>query len=826
MTKKIEEENILKQEMHEALDERFVTYAQMSLEDRALPDARDGLKPSQRRVLFAMHEMGLSHRSATAKSAKIAGMISGNYHPHGESVVYPTMCRLLQDWIMREPLAIGQGNFGNVDGDPAAAMRYTEAKLSDFGDMMLEDLAPDVVPFIPNYDEKLTEPTILPAKFPNLLVNGCAGIAVGWATSMPPHNLKELAEVVKSYIKNPKITPQEIMAIMPGPDFPTGGKILGRDDILEYYSTGHANLKLEGIYKIEKGKRDQIVILELPYQIGPERVAKEIEQLVDSKVIQGISDLKNLSSKKTGIRLVIECQNGANVNVIVNNILKHTSVRSSFSVNQTVLVDKKVYSEVNLSFLLKTFVDHRVEVLTKKFQSELERNKARIHVLDGLIKVASNIDAVIKIIRSSDSAADAVVKLIASGNVETEIQAKAVLAITLAQLTRLESQKLTQERETLQERCKWLKKILGHRDEILELIIQEQDELAKKYGNDRRTKITATVRDIDNEDLIKDEDLIISLTGDGYIRSVPISTFKVQGRGGKGVAGVADAADEDVFEIFQARSKSIIFFFTNTGLCYKKKAYEIPQTSRTAKGMHVSNLLDLKEGEKVTGCISVDNLKEGYLVMLTQKGLIKRTPISEYETSLIKAGLTAIKLGEKDEVFCVLKTNGKQDIVIITKQGQCVRYNEDVVSLQGRNTQGSRSMRLAVDDEIAQMLLITPREDCKLLVVTTGGYAKSTHASEYKAFDNRQVKGYAVIKKKALDKNGLIAGAVAVRDGKSLLMLTQKGKVIVVDSAAIRATGRTTTGVTAARLDEDDAIIKIAAVDKAEEIINDTPSKD
>ena len=819
MTKKIEEieENILKQEMHEALDERFITYAQMSLEDRALPDARDGLKPSQRRVLYTMYEMGLSHRAATTKSAKICGTCSGNYHPHGEQVVYPTMYRMVQDWILREPLAIGQGNFGNLDGDPPAAMRYSEAKLSQFGDLMLEDLAPDVVPFIPNYDEKLTEPTVLPAKFPNLLVNGCAGIAVGWATSMPSHNLRELTEVVKAYIKNPNITPQEIMAIMPGPDFPTGGKVLGRDDVLEYYSTGHANLKLEGIYKIEKGKKDRIVIHELPYQIGPERVAKEIEQLVESKTIQGISDLKNLSSRKTGIQLVIECQTGANVNVIVNNILKHTSLRSSFSVNQTILVGKKVYSEVNISFLLKVFVEHRVEVLTKKFQSELERNKARIHILDGLIKVASNIDAVIKIIRGSDSAADASAKLIASGHVETEIQAKAVLAITLAQLTKLESQKLTLEREALQERCKWLKKILGHKDEILELIIQEQDELGKKYGNDRRTKITATVKDIDNEDLIKDEDLIVSLTGDGYIRSVPISTFKVQGRGGKGVAGVD--ADEDIFEIFQARSKSIIFFFTNTGLCYKKKAYEIPQTSRTAKGMHVSNLLDLKENEKVTGCISVDNIKDGYLCMLTQKGLIKRTAIEEYETSLTKAGLTAIKLGEKDEVMFVLKTNGKQDIVIITKQGQCVRYNEDVVQLQGRNTQGSRAMKLAVDDEIAQMLLITPREDCKLMVVTTGGFAKATHASEYKAFDNRQVKGYGVIKRKALENNGLIAGAVAVRDGKSLLILTKKGKVIVVDSAAIRATGRTTKGVMAAKLDDDDEVIKIAAVEKTEEIV-------
>jgi DNA gyrase subunit A len=595
MTKKTEiEENILPQEMHEALDERFVTYAQMSLEDRALPDARDGLKPSQRRVLIAMNDLNLTHRAATVKCAKICGDTSGNYHPHGEAVVYPTMYRLAQDWIMRQPLLIGQGNFGNVDGDPPAAMRYTEAKMSIFGDLMLEDLAPDVVPFVPNYDEKRTEPVILPAKFPNLLVNGCAGIAVGWATSMPPHNLREVVAVVKAWIKNPKITSEEIMAIMPGPDFPTGGKILGKGEILEYYSTGHANLKLEGGYKIERGtKRDRIIINELPYQVGPEKVAKEIEQLVEAKTIQGIADLKNLSSKKTGIQLVIECQTGANVNVIVNNILKHTSLRSSFSVNQTVLAGKKVYPDVNISFLVKTFVEHRVEILTKKFQAELQRAKARIHILDGLISAVSHIKKVIDIVLNST---DAVKELIDSKIVETEIQANAVLAITLRQLTKLEREKLTKEKDELEDRCKWLKKVLGHRDEILSLIVQEQEELAQKYGNDRRTKITASTKDIDNEDLIKDEDLIISLTGDGYIKSVPISTFKVQGRGGKGVQGVADAAEEDVFEIFQSRSKSTLFFFTNTGLCFKRKAYEVPQCSRTAKGMHVSNMLDLKEG--------------------------------------------------------------------------------------------------------------------------------------------------------------------------------------------------------------------------------------
>jgi DNA gyrase subunit A len=806
-----EEDKVTDTELSDALDQRFVTYAFMSLEDRALPDARDGLKPSQRRVLVAMNDLKLTARGSTEKSAKICGDTSGNYHPHGEAVVYPTMYRLAQSWVMRDPLLIGQGNFGNLDGDPPAAMRYTEAKMSLVGEAMLEDLSPEVVRFVPNYNEKRQEPTILPGKFPNLLVNGAQGIAVGWATTLPPHNLREVVAVIRAYIKNPELTTAEVIQLMPGPDFPTGGRVLGQDGILEYYNTGRGSVLMEGKWDITKSPRgvETITITELPYQSSPEGLSLEIEALVKKGTLTGISDLKNLSSKKTGIKVVIDVARGNNSGLVVNNLLKNTSLRKSFSVNQTVLIGGKVVPDAGVLKLVKEFVDHRKAVLTSKYKAELDRQQARIHILEGMIRVSQNIKAVVDIILASESPEAATAALMKAKFVDTEIQAKAVLEIKLSQLTKLEANKIADEKRQREERVAWLRKVLADEKEILALVSREQDELAKKMGTDRRTEIVRTVRDVSNEDLVKDERLIVSLTIDGYVKSLPVDSYRVQGRGGKGVIG--GKGDDNVSDVFEAGSKELVLFFTNKGLMYKKKAYEIPQGNRTSKGVHVSNLLNLSEGEQVTNMISLKSLDQpGFLVIATKQGLIKRSEIADYNTSLKSAGLTAIKLGDGDQVAFVMVTDGKRDIFIVTAWGNAVRYNEEVVSVQGRATQGCRALKLDDDDTIAQIFSLDPAENPKILVVTKAGFAKQTDASEFKAFTNRNVKGYAVIKKAALDKNGEIVGACAISANESFLVLTTQGKVVRIKAEDVRETGRTTTGVRAVRLNDGDSVVRIA----------------
>lgn len=822
-------ENVEGQEMSAALDARFTTYAFMTLEERALPDARDGLKPSQRRVLVAMNDLHLNPRGGTEKCAKICGDTSGNYHPHGEAVVYPTMYRLAQNWIMREPLLTGQGNFGNIDGDPPAAMRYTEAKLSPVGAAMLDELSEDVVPFVPNYNEKRKEPTILPAMFPNLLVNGTHGIAVGWATHIPPHNYREVAKAVALYIKKGgAIEAVDVVKVMPGPDFPTGGKLLGQDGVLEYYKTGHGSFRIEGKYEIEKSPRgvESIVITQLPYQTSPEALAIKIKELVEKGTLTGITDLKNLSCKKDGIRVIVEVAKGGNAQLVLNNLLKNTSLRESYSVNATVLIGGKVVPDAGIVKLLGVFVDHRRTVLTAKFNAELAKHQARLHILEGLLSASKRIDEVIKIVRSADDDKDAALKLIAVQIVATQVQADAILAITLRQLTKLEGQKLLDEQTKLNERVGWLNNVLAHKEEIDKIITVEQEELAKKIGTERRTEISASYTDIDNEELVKDEQLVISLTGDGYVKSTSTTQFRVQGRGGQGVAGMDGKHREDnVFEMFESGSKELILFFTNKGLMFKKKAYEIPQASRIAKGTHASNLLNLSEGEHVTNMLPVKSLEEpGYLTIATQKGLIKRSALSEYDTSLKTAGLVAIKLNSGDQVSFVLHTSGDGDVFIVTANGNCVRYNESLITSQGRATQGVRALKLDSDDSIVQIVALDKKAEPDILVVTEGGFGKRTQASEYRAMSGRNVRGYATINKASLKKNGRVVGACPIVLGDSILIASCKGKVIRMDAAAVRATGRATGGVRVVKLDDGDCVSRVTRIMEEDEELDDTES--
>ena len=816
----LSDQHLAEEELSSVLDSRFTQYAFMTLEDRALPDARDGLKPSQRRVLVAMHDLGLTPGAATEKSAKICGDTSGNYHPHGEAVVYPTMYRMVQGWNLRYPLLLGQGNFGNPDGDPPAAMRYTEAKMSRFGDAMLGDLSEDVVKYVPNYNEKRKEPTILPSLLPNLLVNGCEGVAVGWATKMLPHNLKEVVAVIKKYIENPNITVEKLLKVMPGPDFPTGGKMLGQQGVIDYYKTGRGKIRLEGTYVIEKDSKGvfRIIVTELPYQSSPDEFCTKIHTLSDEDKINGISDLKNLSSKKTGIRVVIEVAKNGNANLILNNLLKLTCLRKPISINQTVLIDGKVVPEAGLLQLVKAFVDHRKEILTNKYQAELVRAQARIHILEGLIGIVDKIDAVIKLIRNSDSPEDAEQSLIQKQFVQTIEQAKAVLAITLRQLTKLEAGKLLDECNKLKERVKWLKMILKDANEILQLIVQEQEDLSKKLGDERRTQIVHDVEDIADEDLIKDEQLLISLTGDGYVKSVPLDNYKLQHRGGAGSLAVSKSdKPENIFEMFELNSKSLVLFFTNLGLVYQRKAYEVPQGAKTGKGLHASNLLSLDADEYVTNMVSLKSLDQpGFLVIITNNGVIKKSEIKEYDTNRKNSGIAAIILGMGDQVAFACVTDGKRDIFIVTAKGQCVRYSEKIVPVQGRATRGSRALKLDLDDTVAQVFTLDAKEVPDVLVVTSGGYGKRTSSKEYRALTNRQVKGYSVIKKNTLVKNGDIVGACSVFKGDSLLALTSVGKCIRIDSQDIRETGRTTSGVRIIKLDSNENVVKIAKVSAQE----------
>lgn len=816
------EEIIVEQEMPEALDARFTKYAFSVLEDRALPDARDGLKPSQRRILVAMNDLGLSPGGSTVKCAKICGDTSGNYHPHGEASTYPALVRLAQPWSLREPLITGQGNFGNVDGDPPAAMRYTEAKFSKFGESLVDELSKDTVKYIPTYDEKREEPTVLPAKLPNLIINGCSGIAVGWATNMPPHNLKEVTEAVISYIKNPDITAEKLIRIMPGPDFPVEGRLLGQAGVLDYYRTGKGSIKIEGKYEIKEDSKGNksIHITQVPYQGSPEQLCVEIKNMVTDGKITGISDLKNLSSKKSGgILIVVDVVRNHNPNLVINNLLKNTCLRKTFSINQTVLIDGKVVADASLVTLIKAFVDHRLAVLTSKFTAEFARNSARINILDGLIKVSSRIDETIKIIRAAENPVAAQEALLKAKIIDNEPQAKAVLAITLSQLTKLENNKLVEERAAKNERNEWLNKVLKDQKEILQVIAKEQKELASKFGSERRTEIISDANDIEIEDLIKDEQVVISLTGDGYVRSTSVDNYRIQNRGGMGSAGISKKNDgEDIFEMFEAGSKDLLLFFSDLGLVYQKKAYEVAQSGKTGKGIHVSNLLSLKEGEAITNVFSLKTLdQDGYLTIATKHGFIKRSELREYNSNRKNSGLTAIKLDDDDKVSFVMLSDGNRDIFLVTANGQCVRYPESIVSIQGRATRGSRSMKLDSSDSLVQIFTIDKDKTPDILVVTSGGHGKRTSSTEYRSLSGRNVKGYSVINKKALEKNGLIAGACPIYDGDSFLVLTSKGNVLRTNSNNIRETGRTTNGVRVVSLEQDNKVTRISRISESEE---------
>jgi len=813
-------DTILERNFVDLIDERFTNYAFAVMEDRALPDARDGLKPSQRRTLVAMDDLKLRASGKTKKCAKICGDVSGNYHPHGEAVVYPTLVRMAQTWSLRYPLISPQGNFGSpAPEDKPAAMRYTEAKLSSFGDLMVNELSDQVVRYQSNYNDEMMEPTVLPSLFPNLIVNGCSGIAVGWATNMAPHNLREVAKLVDAYIKNPDITTDEALQIVPGPDFPIRCKVLGLDGIRSYFTNGRGTVQLEGYYDIVQERNQEIIkVSELPYGSSAESFCREIKELVESKKIEGITGLKNLTSKK-GMDVRVWLHKSASSQVVLNQLLKRTSLRTSFSVNSTVLLDgKKVVENVSILQLVKAFVEHRKEVLTNKFTAEHVKNSARIHILEGLLGITDKIDAVIKLVRNADNKEEAARELIAQEFVSSQEQADAVLRITLGNLTKLDTRALQDEFDKLAKRNEWLAAQLASEKKMLGLISKEQLELAEKFGDDRRSEILALEDEISYEDLIKEEQIVVSLTKDGYIKRVPLDTFKTQNRGGKGVIGVKSREEDEASDIFSGTTHDLFLFFTNEGNLLKKKGYEIPLASRTSKGTHLNNLLNLTEGETVSTTITLKSLDiDGYFVMVTKKGLIKRSEIREYDTSLRKRGLKAISLTDGDSLNFVMNTDGNKDIMLVTSLGMAVRYPETLVRCIGKNGQGSRSMLLSREDSIAAVLSIDSESDPSILVITELGKGKKTSASEYRSTAGKNVKGQRTINQTKREQTGKIVAALSITDTDEILVLTNKGKMMRCNLDSLRNKSKATQANNIVALDNNDTVQSVVLVPASEQ---------
>jgi DNA gyrase subunit A len=801
--------------LEEEMQSSYLDYAMSVIVGRALPDVRDGLKPVHRRVLFAMHEAGLQPNRPYRKCARVVGEVMGNFHPHGDQAIYDTLVRLGQDFAQRYPLVDGQGNFGSIDNDPAAAMRYTEARLARLATEMLRDIDADTVDFGPNYDESRMEPLVLPSRFPNLLVNGSAGIAVGMATNIPPHNLGEVIDAVTAYIENPDITYEGLMKHIKGPDFPTGGIIKGITGIRDAYRDGRGRVVVQARAHIEplRQGKEAIIVTELPYQVtkGDGRnegtgLIKKIAEVVGDKKIPEISDLRD-ESDKNGIRLVIELKRDVNPRVVLNKLYKHTPMQSTFGVNMVALVDG-VPRTLGLEPLIRNYVDHQREVIVRRTKHELRRAEARAHILEGLLIALDNLDAVIELIRGSRDPDVARDGLISNFELSRE-QAQAILDLRLQRLTALESGKIKQEHADLIERIKELRDILGDEDRVFGLIKEELAEIKSTFGDERRTEITASEDDIDIEDLIADQQMVIAITKSGYIKSLPLDTYRKQKRGGIGVTGM-DMKDEDYIEhLFVTSTHDFLLFFTNRGKIYRQKVYELPEASRTARGRALVNLLPLREGEFVQAVRSTRDFSEGkYLVFATRKGMIKKTEFASYNTPIKADGIIAIKIRDDDELVAVRRTSGDDDIIMVSRSGQAARFSEHAVRPMGRDTSGVRGMNVSRGDNYVLAMDIA-RDDTELLVVTENGYGKRTAISEY------PVKGRGTMGVKTItltEKKGGLAGALIVREHHELVFISQNGMVQRTGVRGISKVGRPGQGVRVMNLRDDDQVSAVALV--------------
>ncbi len=805
----LDTQTIVNVDIEKRMKEAFIDYAMSVIVSRALPDVRDGLKPVHRRILYSMYEEHLTVDKPFFKSATTVGNVIGRYHPHGDASVYDAMVRLAQDFSMRYPLIDGHGNFGSVDGDPPAAYRYTEARMSKIANVLLENIDKDTVDFVPNFDEKRVEPLVLPTRIPTLLINGSSGIAVGMATNIPPHNLSEVIDGVIAQIDDPEITTEELMNYIKGPDFPTRATIMGRSGIRSAYETGRGKIIIRAKTEIEEHKdgTSSIIVTELPYQVNKKMLVESIADLVKDKKIEGLSDIDDHSSDRVGIRLEIFLKRDANPAVVLNQLYKYTRLQDSFSVNMLAIQDGRPKT-MNLKEVLSSFITFQEEIVTRRTKYDLEKAKARMHILEGLKIALDNIDEVIETIRNSyDDAKERLMERFGF----SDIQAQSVLDMRLAQLQKLNGEKIDEEYKDLCERCEEYNRLLSDRNALMEQIKDELLEIRDKYGDERATDIEANFDEIDDEDLIEEEEVVITLTHFGYTKRLPSDTYKAQRRGGRGIIGLQTREEDFVETILTCSTHDYLLFFTDKGRMYKIKAYRIPEGGRTSKGTAIVNLLQLESDEKVTATIPIKEFEEGkYLVMMTKNGTIKKTDLTEYDTAR-KGGIRAIELDEDNELINVILTDGTKSLIIGTHGGNAIRFDENDVRPMGRVAHGVRGIKLEEGDYVVGIGVC--REDGEVLVVSEYGFGKRTSLSEYKV-QTRGGKG--VTSYKISEKTGNVAGIHIVDDSNDIMLITSEGVIIRMAAADINTFGRVTKGVTMMRLNDGVKIVGVALTEHAE----------
>ena len=799
------EENIIQRDIENEMRTAYIDYAMSVIVSRALPDARDGLKPVHRRILYSMNEDGITSDKAYRKCANTVGSVLGRYHPHGDSSVYDAMVRLAQDFTMRYPLVDGHGNFGSVDGDSPAAMRYTEARMSKISELMLTDIEKNTVDFMPNYDDRLQEPTVLPARIPALLVNGSSGIAVGMATNIPPHNLSEVIDGIIKVIDNPEVTIEELMEIIKGPDFPTGATILGKEGIKEAYTTGRGKITMRAEAEIEEmsGNRQRIIITSLPYQVNKAKLVKTIADLSKEKKIEGISEVRDESDRKEKTRVVVELKRDARPQVILNQLYKHTQMQETFGAIILALVDGSP-KILTLRECLDCFIGHRKEVILRRTKFELDKALARAHILEGLKIALDNIDEVINIIRSSyDNPKERLMERFGL----SDIQAQAILDMRLKTLSGLQREKIEEEYNELMKLIAHLKDILSSATLVYDIIKEELLEIKDKYGDDRLTKIVPAAGEFNAEDLIKEEQTVVALTHFGYIKRMPIDIYRSQRRGGKGITGIATREEDFVKQIFTASTHDTILFFSNKGKLYKLRGFEIPEAGRTARGTAIVNLLNLDAGEKISAVIPIQNFAEGkYLLMATKNGLIKKTALTEYNSAR-RTGLQGITLKEDDELITVRLTDGEDNVALVTREGMCITFDEKEVRPIGRVSQGVIGIRLDDGDEVIGMeSVIAGGKGATLLTITENGFGKRTELDEYRV----QIRGgKGVITYKITPKTGKLVGARIATEEDDVMLITDTGTIIRLNVKDISVLGRSTQGVTLMRTNDGGKVVSI-----------------
>jgi DNA gyrase subunit A len=795
----------------------YINYAMSVIVERALPDVRDGLKPVQRRILFGMLELGNRPDRPHKKSARIVGEVMGKYHPHGDSAIYDAMVRMAQPFSYRNMLVDGHGNFGSVDGDPAAAMRYTEARLSKIAMEMLKDIDKDTVDFVPNFDETLEQPSVLPSKFPNLLVNGSAGIAVGMATNIPPHNLGEVIDGLIELIDNPDVSIKELMAHVKGPDFPTGAIIQGREGIRDAYATGRGRIRVRAKSQIEQmsNGKTRIIVTELPYQVNKSRLIEKIAELVREKRVEGITDLRD-ESDKSGMRIVIEVRRDADPHVVLNRLYKHSQLEDTFGVIMLALVNNEP-KVLNLKEVLTNYLDHQKEVIVRRTRFELRRAEERAHILEGYRIALDNIDEIIALIRAAKNDQTARQGLMERFGL-TERQAVAILDMQLRRLTGLERDKIEEEYQELLKTITRLKAILGDMNLVYEIIKKELIEIKDQFADERRTKIGLSVGNLEDVDLIAEEDIVVTMTHQGYIKRLPVDTYRAQRRGGRGITALNTRADDFVEQLFVASTHSYVLFFTNKGRVYRLRGHEIPEAGRNARGFAVINLLSLEPGERIQATIPISEyLDDQYLTMATANGTIKKTVLSEFDTNR-SGGLICITLVDDDELVGIELTDGKEEVVLVTKKGQAIRFEEDQIRPMGRSAQGVIGIRLDEGDQVVG--LGVANDDADLLVVTERGFGKRTPISEYRV-TNRAGKGVLTLNK--TEKTGSIVGIQVVHESNEIMLLSVEGIMIRMKVAEISQLGRNTQGVTLMRLTDNDRVVAIANIVGKEEEDDEAP---